>query len=218
MVSQSISPETYHGQFGDFTITQGDRLGVMGYRGLLLLASLSFAVGTALVLSVEQVKSVLPYLTVLYWIFSLSLGGSLLLIHIYLIPLHRLLQLFWLVGSISAIVLSLNETQPLLMTIYQSPVTILGIGFTFAALTGIFVKEAFCFGRLETMGLTLIVPTLLLGHLFNLLPLSLEKIFLAAWATLMLIFATRKLFQAIPSDIGDKSVFTYLKQQAIAQQ
>ncbi|MEB3212619.1 MAG: DUF2301 domain-containing membrane protein [Leptolyngbyaceae bacterium] len=222
MVSQHsspTSPETYHGQFGDFTITQGDRLGVIAYRGCLLLAALSFAAGVALILTAPDPQSVLPFLTVAYWGFTLALGGSLLLIHIYLIPLHRLLQLFWLVGSVSALVLSVRNAQPLLLTIYQMPLSIIGIGFTFAALTGIFFKEAFCFGRLETMGLTLIVPTLLLGHLFGFMPLSAEKGLLIAWAGLMVIFASRKVFQAIPSDIGDKSVFAYLKQkQAIAQQ
>jgi hypothetical protein len=36
---------------------------------------------------------------------------------------------------------------------------------------------------------------------------------LASWAGLFLLFAWRKIPQAIPADIGDKSVFAYLKQQ-----
>jgi uncharacterized integral membrane protein len=222
--TDSTSAEIYHGQFGDYTITQGDRLGVIAYRGCLLVAALCFAAGTTLVLSSPEginpeAVAVFPTLTILYWGFLLALGGSLLLIHIYLIPLHRLLQVFWLIGSISAFIINVRSAQPLLMTVYETPLTILGIGFSFAALTGIFFKEAFCFGRLETLGLTLIVPTLLLGHLLQFLPLSAEKILLATWAGLMVIFALRKLFQAIPSDIGDKSVFAYLKQnKAIASQ
>jgi len=40
-----------------------------------------------------------------------------------------------------------------------------------------------------------------------------EQFLLALWAVLFIIFAVRKFFQAIPQDIGDKSVFEYLKSQ-----
>lgn len=218
MVAENIPSEVYQGQFGNFTITNGDRLGVVAYRGLLLVASTCFATAVMLAIMVPHIADVLDMLTILYWLFSLALGGSLLLIHIYLVPLHRTLQLFWIIGTVSAVVFSLHDAQPLLLTIYDTPLSIIGIGFTFAALTGIFFKEAFCFARLETKGLTFIVPTVLLGHLFGVLPLSVEKGMLATWAGLMLVFALRKVFQEIPADIGDKSVFAYLKQQkAIAQ-
>ena len=92
-------------------------------------------------------------------------------------------------------------------------ITILGIGFTFAALTGIFFKEAFCFNRFETKILTFLVPVLLLGHLINLIPQTVEASLLAIWAGLFLVFAIRKAIQAIPPDLGDKSVFEYLKNQ-----
>jgi uncharacterized integral membrane protein len=36
---------------------------------------------------------------------------------------------------------------------------------------------------------------------------------LAVWAIFFVVFAIRKAIQAIPPDIGDKSVFIYLKQQ-----
>ena len=97
--------------------------------------------------------------------------------------------------------------------IYNHPLSLLGIGFIFAALTGIYFKEAFCFNRLETKLLTPLVPLLLLGHLFSILPLSIERELLAVWAIFFVVFAIRKAIQAIPPDIGDKSVFVYLKQQ-----
>jgi uncharacterized integral membrane protein len=43
--------------------------------------------------------------------------------------------------------------------------------------------------------------------------LAIEQGFLSAWAVLFMIFAIRKLTQEISSDIGDKSVFAYLKAQ-----
>ncbi|MGB6294660.1 MAG: DUF2301 domain-containing membrane protein [Rivularia sp. (in: cyanobacteria)] len=202
--------EVYQGQFGEFTITKDDRLGVIIYRAGLAIAALCFAIGTALIFA-DNLN--LQLITFLYAGFSLALGVSLLSIHIYMVELHRLLQAFWIIGSISAIVFAFSNSQTLAQTIYNYPLTILGIGFTFAALTGIYFKEAFCFNRLETKILTPIVPLLLLGHMFGILPIEVEKVLLAVWAVFFLVFAIRKAIQAIPPDIGDKSVFEYLKNQ-----
>ncbi|ABA23398.1 conserved hypothetical protein [Trichormus variabilis ATCC 29413] len=211
MTTSTISaPEVYQGQFGEFTINQSDRKGVIIYRSGLMVAALSFAIGTTLVLFTNNPIAI-QALTPLYTCFSLALGVSLLTIHIYLAPLHRLLQVFWIIGSIAAFIFGHSDSQPFAVTVYNQPLTILGIGFTFAALTGIYFKEAFCFHRLETKVLTFLVPTLLLGHLVGVLPTQWEQILLGTWAILFLIFAVRKVIQAIPPDIGDKSVFAYLK-------
>ena len=213
MTTQTLSaPEVYQGQFGEFTITQSDRIGVIIYRAGLMVAALSFAIGSALVLFNNQPIN-LTILTALYACFTLALGVSLLTIHIYMAILHRLLQVFWAIGTIASIGLVLSSNEPLAVTVYNHPITLFGIGFTFVALTGIFFKEAFCFNRLETKILTVTVPLLLLGHLVGILPIQGEQVLLGIWAILFLVFALRKTVQAIPADIGDKSVFTYLKQQ-----
>jgi uncharacterized integral membrane protein len=209
-------PEVYQGQFGDFTITESDRTGVIIYRAGLAVAALSFAVGTWLVLSLGDTPTVMRMLTLLYALFSLALGVSLVTIHIYLAALHRTLQLFWVIGSIAAIVLALSSNESLALSVYNHPMTLFGVGFTFAALTGIYFKEAFCFNRLETKFLTPLVPMLLLGHLTGLLPMFGEQLLLGIWAILFVVFALRKVMQPIPPDIGDKSVFTYLKEKRTA--
>lgn len=215
-LQQPLEPEVYQGQFGEYTINEGDRTGVIVYRSSLLVAALCFAVGSGLVLSVGSTPTVLIALTFLYALFWLALGVSLVTIHIYLVPLHRLLQIFWAIGGISSMVLACSSRAPLALFVYNHPLTILGVGFTFAALTGIYFKEAFCFNRLETKVLTPLVPILLLGHLAGILPSNWEAIFLLIWAILFMVFALRKVVQSIPSDIGDKSVFAYLKQQRAA--
>lgn len=213
-----ITPsEVYQGQFGEFTITQSDRTGVIIYRLGLTLAALSFTIGSGLLLGKGETSWVLQLLTPLFALFSLGLGISLITIHIYLAPLHRLLQLFWAIGTLSAIILGLKTQQPLALYVYEHPLTLLGIGFSFAALTGIYFKEAFCFNRLETKFLTPLVPLLLLGHLLGILPLNIEQMLLTIWCFLFIIFIMRKAIQPIPPDIGDKSVFTYLKQQRSAK-
>jgi uncharacterized integral membrane protein len=43
------------------------------------------------------------------------------------------------------------------------------------------------------------------------MPVLWEQVLLGIWAVLFLVFGFRKAIQAIPPDIGDKSVFTYLQ-------
>ncbi|HYX13322.1 MAG TPA: DUF2301 domain-containing membrane protein [Nostoc sp.] len=217
MTTQTLPPpEVYQGQFGEFTITQSDRTGVIIYRAGLMVAALSFAIGSALVL-LNNNPAIFTALTPLYTCFSVALGVSLFTIHIYMASLHRILQIFWAIGSIASVILAISSSEPLALTVYNHPLTLFGVGFIFVALTGIYFKEAFCFNRLETKVLTLIVPLLLLGHLVGILPTQGESVLLGIWATLFLVFALRKTLQAIPPDIGDKSVFTYLKEQRLAK-
>lgn len=207
MQSQIQDPVVYQGQFGSFTIDDHDRQGVRVYRSGLAIAAVSFAIATVLVFL--QGSPLL--ITALYWVLWTALGVSLWTIHIYLAPLHRTLQAFWAIGGIASAVISLQTPEPLALYVYHHAIALLGVGFTFAALTGIFFKEAFCFNRFETKLLTLIVPGLLLGHLFGWLPTQWAQMLLAGWAVLFLVFAIRKVIQPIPPDIGDKSVFDYLK-------
>lgn len=211
---QSSELEVYEGQFGQFTITDGDRIGVIIYRTGLLVAALSFALATSLLLIEGTTPTVLTRLTWLYGLFSIALGISLYTIHIYLAVLHRLLQLFWAIGTVAALVIAVTNPEPLALFVYNHPILLLGVGFSFAALTGIYFKEAFCFNRLETKFLTPLVPMLLLGHLAGVLPLAWEQVLLGIWAVLFMVFALRKVVQAIPPDIGDKSVFSYLKERS----
>ncbi|MEM7595714.1 MAG: DUF2301 domain-containing membrane protein, partial [Cyanobacteria bacterium P01_A01_bin.83] len=56
-------------------------------------------------------------------------------------------------------------------------------------------------------------PLLLLGHMINLIPVEMEQALLGIWTIGFSVFAIRKMIQEIDPDIGDKSVFAYLKQQ-----
>lgn len=202
-------PQTYQGQFGEYTITKDDRLEVIIYRGGLGLAAASFAIASNLFFA--QGEAAIPAITPLFALFSIGLGVSLYFIHIYMKALHRTLQVFWLVGTISTVAIALSSSEPLALYIYNHPLTLFGTGFTFAALTGIYFKEAICFNRLETKLLTPIVPLLLLGHMLGILPIEMEQALLGGWSIGFSIFAIRKMTQVIDPDVGDKSVFAYLK-------
>jgi uncharacterized integral membrane protein len=211
-MSHSSQPETYQGQFGEYTITDDDRRGVLIYRGSLAIAALFFAVGTGLVLWQGDNPTVLQVLTPLYGGFWLALGVSLFTIHIYSTILHRLLQLFWAIGGAASLAVAFQSPEPFALAVYDHPYTLFGVGFTFVALTGIYFKEAFCFNRMETKLLTPLVPLLLLGYIVGIWSVLNQKFLLFFWGIQFGIFALRKCFQNIPSDIGDKSVFDYLQQ------
>lgn len=216
MTQQVVSQSPiYQGQFGEFTITQSDRQGVIIYRAGLMVAALSFAIGSTLVLL--NYPNYPFALTWLFACFCVGLGVSLFTIHIYLAVLHRTLQIFWAIGTLAAVAIALSSSEPLAVAVYNHPITLFGVGFIFAALTGIYFKEAFCFNRFETKFLTPLVPILLLGHLIGDLPIQGEQVLLGIWAVLFVVFAIRKSVQEIPPDIGDKSVFAYLKEQRTAK-
>lgn len=214
-MDSAATPETYQGYYGEFTITDQDRREVLFYRSGLAIAACCFALGTLLMLWQGNSVTIQYVITGLYAVFCGALGLSLATIHIYMIPLHRLLQGFWVVGCGVAIALSILLRQPLIVTVAEHPTSIWGLGFTFAALTGIFFKEGFCFQRLETMILTPLVPLILLGYLTQLLPLTIISGGCVLWSILFLIFAARKFPQKPASDIGDKSVFNYLKKPKV---
>ena len=95
--------------------------------------------------------------------------------------------------------------------IYARPEHLWTVGCLFAALTGIAFKEGFCFDRAETKFLTPLMPIAIVGHMVGIFSVPMEKLLLGIWAVLLLMFASRKLTQNLADDIGDKSVFDYLK-------
>ena len=100
-----------------------------------------------------------------------------------------------------------------LATLRDQPLWILAVGPLFAALAGIGFKEFFCFQRPEAIGLTLLLPAALLGHLLGLISDSFCLVLLESAALLLVLLALRKFGMDAAADVGDKSVFAYLDGQ-----
>ncbi len=210
--------EVYQGQFGEFTVTSKDRLDVVIYRAALITAATTFALGAGLAITGIQQSGIAMTISVLFALFCAALGVSLWTIHIYLKPLHLALQLCWGIGCIAALVIAITATQPLPLAVYPPySLALMGVGFVFVSLTGLFVKEAFCFNRLQAKLLVLMMPSLFLGHWLGFTPLMAEKFLLGGCALIFLWFAIDKVFQQIPPDLGDKTVFDYLKKMKQAE-
>ena len=199
----------FDGMYGPFTITSTDRQEVQRYRISLLISGTSLSVG---LLQWWLVGSDWAWLWVLP--LCISLGLALKWIHIYLRPLHQALQLFWLLGCLGWLTLLLQGSPvEALDTLASQPLWILAVGPLFAALTGIGFKEFFCFQRPEAIGLTLLLPAALLGHLVGLINGPLCLALLESAALLLVLLALRKFGMEAAADVGDKSVFAYLDGQ-----
>lgn len=202
----------FEGKFGTWYLTQGDADDVLAYRFCLLAMAVSTASMTALALTQgRQIPSQVYDIAAL--IAAAGFGGALQKIHIYAKPLHKMLKLLWAIGTGSGLVLGLSPfvQNGLVETVFDKPTLLLSVGWSLVALTGLFVKEALCFGRLEALLLIVLVPVLSGGHFVGVLPASTEKLGAAVLSVLFVFFALRKFSQPATDDIGDMSVFDHLK-------
>jgi len=217
-IQQQFEPMVCQGEFGEFTINQSDRQGIIIYRIGLFISTLSFITGSFLILWQGATPFILQiFLTPLLAVFSLGLAISLLTTRIYFIFLHRLLQIFWLIGTVSMTVLIWQNPKPLALLIYDDSLALFATCFSFATLTGIYLKETFCYQQFETISLTILVPALFVGHVNDLFSLTMERGLLIVWTILSLIFIVRKVVQPLAPDIGDKSIFAYLEQKRLSK-
>ncbi|KAH9329099.1 hypothetical protein KI387_001207, partial [Taxus chinensis] len=189
---------------------------VIFYRGGLVTSALSFiaASSSAFLPDDSFARALLQQnLDILYALGAGSLGLSLVLIHIYVTPIKRTLQIFWALGLVGSLATSLNLALPagegLVEYVIENPVAVWFVGPLFASLTGLVFKEGLCYGKLEAAALTFVVPTLLLGHLTGLMDDKTKLGLLGVWMALFLVFASRKFTQPIKDDIGDKSIFMF---------
>lgn len=214
--SQGSGTVVYQGVYGPWSIEESDNREVILYRGGLVTSALSFVVAasSAFLPDDSLAKPLLQQnLDTLYALGAGGLGLSLILIHIYVTPIKRTLQILWALGIIGSLATSLNLALPvgggLVQYVIENPVAVWFIGPLFASLTGLVFKEGLCYGKLEAAGLTLVIPTLLLGHLSGLMDDQFKLALLGIWMALFTVFAARKFTQPIKDDIGDKSIFMF---------
>lgn len=190
---ETIIGGPYAGQFGPWYLRQGDVDDVWAYRILLFLTALQVAaipVVTHLLTSGGGMSSADGLIVLggaeagsttsattglsssIYDLLvlgaSMTFGLSLRYIHIYLRPLHTALKVCWASGMVGAAVcvLTLHSVAGAAVT---HPMSLLASGWVLVALTGVFVKEAFCFRRGPALLLALLTPALAAGHFLHVL-------------------------------------------------
>ncbi len=197
----------YEGIYGPYSITEKDRNEVKFYRISLLICGISFALGL-----IQWILKGPELVWIWLFLMIISLGLSLYWIHIYIRELHQALQIFWLIGTINILILTiLFGTENLIPKISYESNLLITISPLFISLTGLGFKEFFCFRRLEAIGLTLLIPMALLGSLSKLLNERFVFTLICIASGLLIIMALNKFGTDAKADIGDKSVFEYMK-------
>ena len=208
------SAEVFQGQFGTWKVEKDDEREVFLYRLGLSVASASFGLsGACLILGLADRNALLNALFVSG---SAGFGVALWMIHIYLAPAKRFLQGLFLVGllGISAYTLrsDASDCANIAHCVSGHADSVWFVGPLFASITGVGFKEGVCYNKTEAFALAVLTPILLLTHLSGLADGSpIEAALLAAWIATFAAFALGKFSQPVHEDIGDKSVFTFLK-------
>ncbi len=204
--SEDLAQE-FEGSFGKYKITLEDKIEVKRYRISVLICGTSFTLGLLQWLVFGPNNAWIWLLPM-----AISLGLALQWIHIYIKLIHQVLKVFWTLGAIAIIVFIVKgNPSHLLSDLAMNHGQSIFLGPFFAALTGLGFKEFFCFRQNEAIGLTLLLPTTFLGHCFQLTTPIITMSLLSLSALLLLILGIRKFGMDPALDIGDKSVFEYLK-------
>ncbi len=209
MISENLSTNEFQGMYGKFTINLQDQKEVNYYRISILLCAISFCL---LLIQWVWIGPVFAWI----WLVPMAISLGLLLkwIHIYIRALHNALITLWGLGCLGILaLLFISGPNYMLSNLETRPLLEILIGPFFAALTGVGFKEFFCFRKPEAIGMTLFLPIGLLGHLLGVMNPSLVMTLLMFSAMLLLILSLRKFGSDPAIDIGDKSVFEYLKNQ-----
>ena len=198
----------YEGMYGNWNLTQGDVDGVNLYRGALLVSALCTGAGVASY-QLDLANGLL--LDALFGVHTIAFGVALAYIHIYIKPLHNMLKILYgagLVGA-AAICAAIPDGGGLVNAVLGKPALMLAVGWQFVALTGNFFKEAICFGRVEALALTLLLPVIAGGHFLGVVDGVPAQVGSAVFAATYIAFALRKFTQLPEADIGDNSVFQH---------
>jgi len=212
----------FEGQFGTWQVEDEDRREVFLYRGGLSVCAASFSLaGLALLAAGPESNGAL--LDGLFAAGSLGFGLSLVMIHIYITPAKRFLQGLFLAGvagSLFVLASSGGEdgATSVLGSVLEHPSKVWFVGPLFASLTGVGFKEGVCYGKREAFTVAVLTPVLLLSHLTGLADDKFEAVLLLGWIGALSAFAAGKFNQPIHEDIGDKSVFQFMKLSEEEQQ
>lgn len=200
----------FSGTYGPWYLTAADATGVRAYRGGLTACAGAVAAGVAA--SAAHVSS--PALNdALYVVGASGFGLALATIHIYMVPLHNMLKVLFGAGVSAAVIgwaAGGFDGGGIVGGMLERREVLFFAGLQFVAMTGLFFKEAVCFGRKEAVALMFLVPALSGGHFLGLWAPDVEGGGAAVFAVAFAYFCFAKWRQEVMDDLGDKSVFDHI--------
>lgn len=200
----------YKGMYGNWELTQGDVDGVTVYRASLLVSAMSTALGVAAINADIGNRALFD---ALFGVHTVAFGVSLATIHIYMSSMHNTLKALYglgVAGALALLAANVGGDAGLVMSVVEHPALMLAVGWQFVALTGLYIKEAMCFARIEAFALAALVPVITGGHFLGIVKGPLADGALIAFAAFYVFFAVRKFTQPSKDDLGDLSIFQHL--------
>jgi uncharacterized integral membrane protein len=186
-------------------LTRRDKVTVFIYRSGIVLSTLIIAAGALLLYMEKGVPQVFNWLLLGL---QVSVGLSVVFIHLYIGKLHRQLKglyvisllalggLYVLAGGIDVAAYLGRMPSGFLLLLPLSGC----LGFVCA-------KEAFCFRLFEGYILSMLMPAFLVILASGAAPAQAASCGLNVTALGLLLFTFRKVFQPLHYDIGDKSAY-----------
>lgn len=203
VVPASEASVVREGRYCDWTLDARDALEVYAYRGGLVTCAMA-CVGAAAAHAAGRFQ-VAEYAAACA---DVALGASLALVHVYVKPIKDSMRALWAVGSLGVAWIAVFGDAPLTEYVCAHRESMLAVGWTFAAFTGLAFKEGMCYGKTEAGALFFAVPIMCLSHLFGASE-DARATALAVNLALLSVFAARKFTQELHADVGDKSVFMF---------
>ena len=141
--SSSSDAEVYSGMFGEWRVEEQDVKEVTAYRLGISVATLSLLAASSSAFVPEDSalhQTLLSLLDPLTLLGASGLGASLVLIHIYVTPLKRFLQLLFATGTLGTVAIMASQEQPAAVYVAEHPLAVLAVGPLFASVTGLAFK------------------------------------------------------------------------------
>jgi uncharacterized integral membrane protein len=184
-------------------LTAWDAATVVIYRAGIALAALLCSVGAYAAIAGRATHPLMDALIVMGYA---AVGLSVFFIHLYVSRFHRLLKMLYAI-SLAALALLYSGGGGPAALLAQRPASYLLLLPLSGCLGFITAKEGFCFRIYEGYVLALLMPAVLLAMATGMVPPRAAALALLAVAAGLVVFALRKVFMPLHTDIGDKSAY-----------
>jgi len=200
-------------------LTTYDKISVFLYRGGIIISMLCIvlaSIGFYGIVNGNTESFVLQgnHPQIIFWTFFISVGVSLLFLHLYSKEVLQIIRSFYLIGAAILLYLAFTKLSgQFIPGVFTYWLGVVGLGFLMAGFSGIGAKEAYCFKLLEGYLYGMVSALLVLLHLIGVIAQIthhlkwVELTLFMIITVLVVVFTVRKLRLPLHYDIGDKTKY-----------
>jgi uncharacterized integral membrane protein len=187
-------------------LTARDKVTVLIYRAGIVLSTLIVCAGAVFYYRGTGVPGMFNWLLLAL---QVSVGMSVVFIHLYIGRIHRQLKALYVISlACLALLLALARGFDVATFIAAYPLAYALLLPLSGCLGFVAAKEAFCFRLFEGYIIAMFMPVMLLALATGIAPAQVASFALNVTALMLVFFTLRKVFQPLHYDIGDKSAYT----------